>query len=94
MLESVHMQCKARVCFIIFLSAKKDVNLSIGPQSQTIKQCDANIPQGVTGLSLWVLACIMFVFSAVIAYTAILSKNLIRDIKFRSDVYHLYALST
>ena len=38
-------------------------------------------PQGVTGLSLWVLACIMFVFSAVIAYTGILSKALIREIK-------------
>ena len=35
----------------------------------------------MTGLSLWVLACIMFVFSAVIAYTGILSKALIGDIK-------------
>ena len=35
-------------------------------------------------MSLWVLACIMFVFSAVMAYTAILSKTLINDIKLRS----------
>ena len=39
--------------------------------------------QGVTALSLWVLTCIMFVFSAVVAYTFILSKNIIRYIKIR-----------
>ena len=39
--------------------------------------------QGATALTVWLLACIMFVFSAVMAYTFILSKNIIRFIKIR-----------
>ena len=39
--------------------------------------------QGVTALSIWILTCIMFVFSAVMAYTCILSKNIIKYIRFK-----------
>ena len=39
--------------------------------------------QGVIALSMWVLTCIMFVFSAGMAYTAILSKSIITFINIR-----------
>jgi len=39
--------------------------------------------KGVTALSVWVLTCIMFVFSAVMAYTFILSKNIIKYIRMK-----------
>lgn len=45
----------------------------------TFKNCF----QGATALTIWLLTCIMFVFSAVMAYTFILSKNIIRFIKIR-----------
>ena len=43
--------------------------------------------QGVTALSVWILTCIMFVFSAVMAYTCILSKNIINYIKMKYTVF-------
>jgi len=39
--------------------------------------------KGVTALSVWVLTCIMFVFSAVVAYTGILSKSLIMFVSYK-----------
>ena len=59
------------------------VDISIQPQDLTSFSC-----QGVTALSLWLLTCIMFVFSAVMAYTGILSKNIITFIKIRQDTRH------
>ncbi|XP_023336143.1 gamma-aminobutyric acid receptor subunit rho-2 [Eurytemora carolleeae] len=41
--------------------------------------------QGVTALSLWVLACLLFVFSSVVSYTAILSLGLIKVLRCRTS---------
>jgi len=51
--------------------------------NNVIKTPTSQGSKGVTALSVWLLSCIFFVFSAVMAYTCILSKNLVLYVKIR-----------